>query len=309
MAGNVGLLKHASNVTGCAIAIEDLLRDAGFDGDEFQTLVVGSDAVERIIADDRIRAVTLTGSEGAGMAVGAAASKAIKPSVLELGGSDPFIVLEDADLDLAVGMAVKARMQNNGQSCIAAKRFIIDDAVYDRFLTRFVAEVERLHVSDPMDENCEIGPLARADLRDEIHDQVERAVGEGARLMTGGRKLSRAGFYYAPTVLADVAPGSVAFVEEIFGPVAAVIRARDRDHAVALANDTSFGLGGAVFTQDIAKGEHVARELEVGCAFVNGMVKSDPRLPFGGVKRSGYGRELASFGIREFVNVKTVWIA
>jgi succinate-semialdehyde dehydrogenase / glutarate-semialdehyde dehydrogenase len=308
MAGNVALLKHASNVTGCAVAIEEILREAGFDGDEFQTLIIGSDAVGEIIADRRIRAVTLTGSEGAGMAVGAAASKAIKPSVLELGGSDPFIVLEDADIDLAVSTAVRARMQNNGQSCIAAKRFIIEDAVYDRFLNRFVAEVERLNVGDPLEEETEIGPIARADLRDEIHDQVERSLDSGARLMTGGRKIDRAGYFYAPTVLADVAPGSVAFAEEIFGPVAAVIRAKDETHAVALANDTSFGLGGAVFTADTAKGERVARELEVGCAFVNAMVKSDPRLPFGGVKRSGYGRELARFGIREFVNVKTVWI-
>jgi succinate-semialdehyde dehydrogenase / glutarate-semialdehyde dehydrogenase len=308
MAGNVALLKHASNVSGCAIAIEDILREAGFDGDEFQTLLVGSDAVEDVINDDRIRAVTLTGSEGAGMAVGAAASKAIKPSVLELGGSDPFIVLADADLDLAIKTAVSARMQNNGQSCIAAKRFIVEDDVYDRFLDRFVSEVERMKIGDPMDESTELGPLARADLRDDIHDQVERAIAEGARLMTGGRKLDRPGFFYAPTILADVAPGTVAFEEEIFGPVASVICARDEEHAVALANDTTFGLGGSVFTRDAAKGERVARELEVGCAFVNEMVKSDPRLPFGGVKRSGYGRELAEFGIREFVNIKTIWI-
>lgn len=308
MAGNVVLLKHASNVSGCAIAIEDVLREAGFDGNEFQTLLIGSDAVEDVINDDRLRAVTLTGSEGAGMAVGAAASKAIKPSVLELGGSDPFIVLADADLDLAIKTAVTARMQNNGQSCIAAKRFIVEDDVYDRFLDRFVSEVDRMKVGDPMDDATELGPLARADLRDDIHDQVERAIAEGARLMTGGRKLERPGFFYAPTVLADVAPGTVAFEEEIFGPVASVICARDEEHAVALANDTTFGLGGSVFTRDTAKGERVARELEVGCAFVNEMVKSDPRLPFGGVKRSGYGRELAEFGIREFVNIKTVWI-
>jgi succinate-semialdehyde dehydrogenase / glutarate-semialdehyde dehydrogenase len=308
MAGNVALLKHASNVTGCAIAIEDVLREAGFDGDEFQSLLIGSDAVESIISDDRIRAVTLTGSEGAGMSVGGAAGKAIKPSVLELGGSDPFIVLNDADLDLALSLAVRARMQNNGQSCIAAKRFILEADIHDRFLSRFAADVERLTVGDPMDEATDVGPLARADLRDEIHDQVERAIKGGAKLVTGGRKLDRAGFFYAPTVLSDVAPGTVAFSEEIFGPVAAVIRAKDADHAVALANDTSFGLGGAVFTRDVARGEAIARRLEVGCAFVNEMVKSDPRVPFGGAKRSGYGRELAEFGIREFVNIKTIWI-
>lgn len=308
MAGNVALLKHASNVSGCAIAIEDVLREAGFDGDEFQALLIGSDVVADIISDDRVRAVTLTGSEGAGMSVAAAAGKALKPSVLELGGSDPFIVLDDADLDLALKLAVRARMQNNGQSCIAAKRFIVEGGIYERFLDRFAADIERLTIGDPMDDSTDVGPLARADLREEVHDQVERAIAEGARLVTGGRKLDRAGFFYAPTVLADVAPGTVAFSEEIFGPVAAVIRARDAEHAVSLANDTSFGLGGAVFTRDLARGESIARRLDVGCAFVNEMVKSDPRMPFGGVKRSGYGRELAEFGIREFVNIKTVWI-
>ncbi len=308
MAGNVGLLKHAANVTGCALAIEQILREAGFDGNEFQTLLVSSKAVAGIIEDPRVKAATLTGSEGAGRAVGGQAGKQIKPSVLELGGSDPFIVLADADLDRAAEIGVQARMQNNGQSCIAAKRFIVEAPVAEAYIDRFVARAEAQAVGDPMDEATDLGPIARADLREEIHDQVRRALDGGATLRTGGRKLDGPGFFYAATVLADVAPGSVAFEEEIFGPVASMIVARDADHAVELANATSFGLGGAVFTEDRAKGEQVALRLEVGCAFVNGMVKSDPRLPFGGVKASGYGRELSHHGLREFVNVKTVWI-
>ena len=308
MAGNVGLLKHASNVTGCALAIEEVLREAGFDQDEFQALIVPSDEVAGIIADVRVRAATLTGSEGAGRAVGGAAGKAIKPSVLELGGSDPFIVLADADLEQAVEAGVKGRMQNNAQSCIAAKRFIVEEDVREAFTERFVEEMEALQIGDPMDAATDVGPMARGDLRDEVHDQVQRALAEGATLLAGGEKLDGAGFYYRPTVLADVRPGTVAFEEEIFGPVASLITARDADHAVELANRSPFGLGGAVFTEDRAKGEDVALRLEVGCAFVNGMVKSDPRLPFGGVKASGYGRELSHFGLREFVNIKTVWI-
>lgn len=308
MAGNTALLKHASNVTGCGRAIEELLREAGFDDDEFLTLQVGSSRVGDIIEDPRIRAATLTGSVGAGRSVGGQAGKQIKPSVLELGGSDPFVVLADADLERAVEIGVKARMQNNAQSCIAAKRFIVEEAIWDEFTDWFVRRVEALKIGDPMDEDVEIGPLARDDLRDEIHDQVQRSVDEGAELATGGEALDRPGFYYAPTILTNVEPGMVAFKEEIFGPVASVSRARDVDHAVELANDTRFGLGGAVFTEDAAKGEEVAGRLEVGCAFVNEMVRSDPRLPFGGVKDSGYGRELSKFGIREFVNIKTVWI-
>ncbi|HET6569840.1 MAG TPA: aldehyde dehydrogenase family protein, partial [Rhodothermales bacterium] len=281
---------------------------AGFDQDEFQSLVVGSEKVAGIIGDRRIQAATLTGSTGAGRSVGGASGKAIKPSVLELGGSDPFIVLADADLDKAVGTAVQARMQNNAQSCIAAKRFIVEEPIADAFTERFVRKMEALKIGDPMDEATDVGPLARGDLRDDIHDQVQRSLKEGARLLTGGQKIDGPGFYYRPTVLAGVKPGMVAFEEEIFGPVASVSVARDAEHAVALANRTVFGLGGAVFTEDRAKGEQVALRLEVGCAFVNGMVKSDPRLPFGGVKESGYGRELSYFGIREFVNVKTVWI-
>ncbi|MDX1547996.1 MAG: NAD-dependent succinate-semialdehyde dehydrogenase [Rhodothermales bacterium] len=308
MAGNVGLLKHASNVTGCALAIERIFREAGFDGDEFQTLVVGSGAVEGIVEDRRIRAATLTGSEGAGRAVGGQAGRHLKPSVLELGGSDPFIVLADADLDQAVSVGVQARMQNNGQSCIAAKRFILEEAIAEEYVARYAERCEAMTVGDPMDEATDLGPLAREDVRDDIHDQVWRAIGDGATIATGGEPLDRAGYYYAPTVLAGVEPGSVAFTEEIFGPVAAMIVARDADHAVALANDTAFGLGGAVFTQDRDKGEQVALQLEVGCAFVNEMVKSDPRLPFGGVKDSGYGRELSHHGLRAFVNAKTVWV-
>jgi succinate-semialdehyde dehydrogenase/glutarate-semialdehyde dehydrogenase len=308
MAGNVGLLKHASNVVGCALAIEALLRDAGFDGDEFQSLIVPSQEVAGIIEDPRVKAATLTGSEGAGRSVGGKAGERLKPSVLELGGSDPFIVLCDADLDLAVEVGVKARVQNNGQSCIAAKRFIVERGVADAFIERFVRRMEALTVGDPMDEATDVGPLARRDLREEIHDPVQRAVEDGARLRTGGQVPEGRGYYYPPTVLTDVAPGTVAFAEEIFGPVASVSVADDVDHAVALANRSPFGLGGAVFTEDREQGEAVALRLEVGCAFVNEMVKSDPRLPFGGVKESGYGRELSHFGIREFVNIKTVWI-
>ena len=308
MAGNVGLLKHASNVSGCAQAIEQVLREAGFDEDEFQSLLISSGPVADLIEDPRVRAATLTGSAGAGRAVGGEAGRQVKPSVLELGGSDPFIVLEDADLDAAVRTGVKARMQNNSQSCIAAKRFIVEQSVAEAFTERFVEQMESMTIGDPMAEDTDIGPMAREDLRDDVHDQVERALDEGARLRTGGKKLDRDGFYYAPTVLTDVEPGTVAFEEEIFGPVASIIVASDADEAVELANRSSFGLGGAVFTGDEKKGEEIALRLEVGCAFVNEMVKSDPRLPFGGVKESGYGRELSHYGIREFTNIKTVWI-
>ena len=308
MAGNVGLLKHASNVSGCSLAIEEVLRDGGFDGDEFQSLIVGSDQVPAIIEDRRVAAATVTGSVAAGQSVGEVSGRKIKPSVLELGGSDPFIVLADADLDEAVETGVRSRMQNNSQSCIAAKRFIVERTVADDFTERFVARIQALNVGDPMRAETDVGPLARKDLREEVHDQVQRTVSQGARILTGGEMLEGAGFYYAPTALGGVEPGMVPFVEEIFGPVASIAVADDVDHAVEIANDSALGLGGAVFTADAEKGEDVALRLEVGCAFVNGMVKSDPRLPFGGVKESGYGRELAEFGIREFVNIKTVWI-
>jgi succinate-semialdehyde dehydrogenase/glutarate-semialdehyde dehydrogenase len=310
MAGNVGLLKHAGNVTGCAFAIEAIFRDAGFDADEFQALPMSSDPVEGILSDPRVKAATLTGSGPAGSAVGGQAAAQIKPSVLELGGSDPFIVLADADLEQAAATGVTARMQNNAQSCIAAKRFIVERGVLDDFTDRFVREMDALTVGDPMADETDVGPLVSDRARDDIHDQVERATASGgARLALGGEKLTdRDGFYYAPTVLTGVEPGTVAFKEEIFGPVASIIAARDADHAVELANDSPFGLGGSVFTGDRAQGEAIARRLEVGGAFVNEMVKSDPRLPFGGVKKSGYGRELSRFGIRAFVNVKTVWV-
>jgi succinate-semialdehyde dehydrogenase/glutarate-semialdehyde dehydrogenase len=307
MAGNVGVLKHASNVQGCAELMEEMFRDAGF-GDAFQNLRVPHDRFEAVIADRRVRGVTLTGSGPAGRAVAAAAGRHLKPSVLELGGSDPFIVLADADFDRAVEVGVRGRVQNNGESCIAAKRFIVEAPVADAFTERFVRAFERLTVGDPLDEATDVGPLAREDLRAEVHDQVERAVADGAEVLTGGHALDRPGYYYAPTVLGNVRRGTVAFEEEIFGPVAAVIVAADADEAVDLANDTRFGLGGAVFTEDLAKGEAIARRLACGCAFVNQMVKSHPHLPFGGIKDSGYGRELSGLGIREFVNAKTLWV-
>jgi succinate-semialdehyde dehydrogenase/glutarate-semialdehyde dehydrogenase len=307
MAGNSILLKHAPNTMGCGEAIARLLREAGF-GRALQTLRVGEDTAGEVIADRRVRAVTLTGSVGAGRAVGRQAAAHVKPTVLELGGSDPFIVCGDADLHHAAAVGCTARMQNSGQSCIAAKRFIVEQGVADAFVKRLLEQVEALVVGDPMDAETDIGPLAREDLRDRVHDQVERAIGDGAVAVAGGHTLDRAGTYYAPTVLTDVEPGTVAFEEEIFGPVASIVVADGLDHAVAMANDTRFGLGGAVFTEDREKGERVARRLEVGCAFVNEMVKSDPRLPFGGVKESGYGRELSRHGIREFVNAKTVWV-
>jgi succinate-semialdehyde dehydrogenase/glutarate-semialdehyde dehydrogenase len=309
MAGNVGLLKHAAIVQGCAEWMAALFREAGFERGVFQNLRVGHDRFEAVVADRRVRGVTLTGSGPAGAAVAEAAGRHLKPSLLELGGSDPFLVLEDADLDRAVELGVRGRVQNNGQSCIAAKRFIVEEGIARAFTERFVGAFERLTVGDPMDERTDVGPLARADLRDEVHDQVERAVADGARLLTGGHALDGPGFFYAPTVLGDVRRGTVAFDEEIFGPVASVVVAADVDEAVDLANDTRFGLGGAVFTRDTAKGEAVARRLECGCAFVNDMVKSHPRLPFGGVKDSGYGRELSGLGIRAFVNAKTLWVA
>ena len=308
MAGNSVLLKHAPNVQGCALAMEDLLQDAGFEDHEFQTLLVDEETVGKALEDRRVRAATLTGSVGAGKAVARQAAAQVKPTVLELGGSDPFIVCDDADLDAASSIGCTARMQNNGQSCIAAKRFIVERSVADDFTERFIEQVEALTVGDPTDSHTDIGPIARADLRDEIHDQVERAISDGALAAVGGHRLDRDGFYYAPTVLTDVEPETVAFEEEIFGPVASIVVADDAEHAVALANDTRFGLGGSIFTEDREKGERMARKLEVGCAFVNEMTKSDPRLPFGGIKDSGYGRELSHHGIREFVNTKTVWV-
>ncbi len=308
MAGNAVLLKHAPNVIGCALAIEDVFQEASFAEHAVQTLLIDEDTVSDVIADRRVRAVTLTGSVGAGKAVAQQAAAQVKPTVLELGGSDPFIVCDDADLDAAAAVGCTARMQNTGQSCIAAKRFIVDASVADAFTERLLDQVEALDVGDPQDAGTDIGPMARADLRHNVHDQVERAIGDGAVVATGGHTLNRDGYFYAPTVLTDVRPGTVAFEEEIFGPVASVVVAEDAEQAVAFANNTRFGLGGSVFTEDRNKGERMARHLEVGCAFVNEMTKSDPRLPFGGIKDSGYGRELSKHGIREFVNTKTVWI-
>jgi succinate-semialdehyde dehydrogenase / glutarate-semialdehyde dehydrogenase len=306
MAGNVGLLKHSSNVPQCALAIEEIFRRAGFEEGVFQTLLIGSDAVEKIISDPRIAAVTLTGSEGAGRSVAATAGKHLKKSVVELGGSDPFVVMPSADLDAAVSTAVTARMINNGQSCIAAKRFIVHADIYDRFLERFVAGVQSVRIGDPMDDKTQLGPLATGAIRDELHAQVESSVSKGAKLLTGAKLLDRKGFFYAPTVLADIPPDASAAQDELFGPVASVFRAKSLDEVISLANGTKFGLGASAWTRDQTERERFINEIESGLLFINGMVASDPRLPFGGVKSSGFGRELGEFGIREFVNIKTV---
>ena len=307
-AGNVGLLKHASNVPQCAMALEQLFAEAGAPGGVFQALLIGAEPIARIVADDRVAAATLTGSEAAGSSVAAAAGKAIKKTVLELGGSDPFIVMPSADLDEAVKTAVNARTLNNGQSCIAAKRFIVADAIADRFTDKFVARMKDLVVGDPMDEKTNIGPLATKKIRDDLHDQVRRSVAQGAKLLTGGTPRGDKGWYYEPTVLGDVLPAHAAFTEETFGPLAAISRARDLDHAIELANASRFGLAAAAWTSDDDEIARFARDLAAGSVFINGMVASDPRFPFGGVKKSGYGRELSEFGLREFTNIKTVRI-
>jgi len=309
MAGNAALLKHASNVPRCAGAIEQVFHDAGFPPDLFRTLLIGADQVGTVVDDPRVAAVTLTGSEPAGRQVAARAGAALKKTVMELGGSDPFVVLDDAELERCCAVATTARCLNSGQSCIAAKRFIVVERRLAEFTERFAARLSALRVGDPLDEATEVGPLARPDLRDELHDQVVRSVAAGARLVCGGTLPEGPGAYYPPTLLADVTPGQPAYVEELFGPVAAVIAARDEAEAIKIANDTRFGLGASIWTADTARGEAIAAQIEAGAVFINGMVKSDPRLPFGGIKASGYGRELAGFGIREFVNIKTVWIA
>jgi len=308
LAGNTVLLKHASNVPGCAAAIEEIFLEAGFPRGVFVNLPVRSERVGAIVGDARVRGVSLTGSESAGRAVAAAAGTALKKTVLELGGSDAFVVLADADLEETVAQALRGRFQNNGETCIAAKRFIVEQRIADAFVQRFRERIEGMRVGDPMDETTDLGPLARADLVDELDAQVQRSIEAGARCITGGQRLVRAGFFYAPTLLDGVRPGMAVFDEETFGPVAAVIRADGADDAVRLANASRYGLGGSVWTRDPALGEQLARRLECGCAFVNGLVKSDPRLPFGGVKDSGYGRELSALGIREFVNAKTLWV-
>ena len=309
MAGNVGLLKHASNVPQCAVAIEDIIRQAGFPSGVFQTLLVGSDKVARIIADDRVRAATLTGSEAAGASLAAAAGKQIKKTVLELGGTDPYIVLETADLEAAVSTGVTARMLNNGQSCIAAKRFIVAEAIASEFEQQFVERFQALKVGDPMQEDTDIGPLATPSILCELDNLVKECVNKGAKVLTGGHPLSDLpGNFYPPTILADIPPGTPADTEEFFGPVALLFRVPNIDEAIHLANSTLLGLGASAWTNDRGECDRLISELEAGAVFINGMVKSDPRVPFGGIKRSGYGRELGIEGIREFVNIKTVWI-
>jgi succinate-semialdehyde dehydrogenase/glutarate-semialdehyde dehydrogenase len=307
-AGNVGLLKHASNVPQCALALEELFREAGAPDGVFQTLLIGSDAIPTILDDDRVAAATLTGSEHAGSEVAARAGQRIKKTVLELGGSDPFIVMPSANLERAAVTAVKARTINNGQSCIAAKRFIVHQAIFDEFTELFVRHTRALVVGDPMDDRTEVGPLATAQIRDDLERQVEETVRCGGRVLSGGKRRAGAGFYYEPTVITDVPVGSPAYREEVFGPVAALIRAANIDDAIHIANSSKFGLGASAWTSEGHETRRFAAELEAGSVFINGMVASDPRFPFGGVKASGYGRELSIFGLREFVNIKTVRI-
>jgi succinate-semialdehyde dehydrogenase/glutarate-semialdehyde dehydrogenase len=310
MAGNAAVLKHASNVPGCALAIEDIFRRAGFPVNLFRTLMIGSGQVDAVIEHPLVRAVTVTGSGAAGRAVGRQAGEMLKKTVLELGGSDPYLVLEDADLELAAKICTKGRLVNSGQSCIAAKRFIVVEAVRAQFEPLFVDRMRAARMGDPFDDRTEIGPQARRDLRDGLHAQVEASIAKGARCLLGGTIPEGRGAYYPATVLTDVRPGMPAYDEELFGPVAAIIPVKTESQAIEVANDSAFGLGGAVITRDIARGERIAAELiESGCVFVNDAVRSDPRLPFGGVKESGYGRELSSYGIREFVNIKTVYVA
>ncbi len=308
MAGNVGLLKHSSNVPQCALAIEDIFRRAGFPEGTFQTLLIGTQPVQSILEDRRVTAATLTGSEPAGRSVAGIAGKQIKKTVLELGGSDPFIVMPTADIGKAVSTAVKSRTINNGQSCIAAKRFIVHGNIYEQFESQFVKEMKALRVGDPLDEKTDIGPLATEQIQKDVDDQVKTSVAAGAVVLTGGKKLDRKGNFYEPTVLTNIPKNSPAYSKEVFGPVAMLFRVNNFDEAIQLANDTTFGLGSSAWTNDDNERERFIDELEAGCVFINGMVASDPRLPFGGVKNSGYGRELGEFGIREFVNIKTVWI-
>jgi len=309
MAGNVGLLKHASNVPQCALAIEQIFCRAGFDDGVFQTLLIEPKQVEKLIVDPRVKAVTLTGSEKAGSAVASNAGRHIKKSVLELGGSDAFIVMPSADFEGALSTAVKARTINSGQSCIAAKRFFVADEIYDDFSQQFVERMRALKIGDPFDETTDLGPLATEQILQGVHEQVQKSIAAGAKLLTGGNRIHGPGFFYEPTVLVDVPKESPAYREEVFGPVASVFRVRDADEAVEAANDTTFGLGASAWTNDPAEQELFTSELETGMVFINAMVASDPRLPFGGVKRSGFGRELGAMGIREFTNTKTIWIS
>lgn len=310
MAGNAAVLKHASNVPGCALAIEQVLHDAGIPQPLFRTLLIGSAHVKAVIEHRRIAAATLTGSTPAGQAIASLAGQNLKKTVLELGGSDPYIILADADLEHAASVSATSRLINSGQSCIAAKRFIVEAPVYDRFIALLSAKMAEQTLGDPLDESTDIGPQARIDLRDELHQQVQASINHGARCILGGEVPKRPGAFYPATVLVDVTSGCPAYDEELFGPVAAVIRAENEADAIRIANDTPFGLGAAVFTRDEARGQRIAsEELDAGCCFVNALVKSDPRLPFGGIKGSGYGRELSDLGIREFVNQKTVYVA
>ena len=309
MAGNVGLLKHASNVPQCALAIEQIFCRAGFDDGIFQTLLIEPKQVEKVIVDPRVKAVTLTGSEKAGSEVASTAGRHIKKSVLELGGSDAFIVMPSADFEGALSTAIKARTINSGQSCIAAKRFFVADEIYDDFLRQFVERMRALKIGDPFDETTDLGPLATEQILQGVHEQVQKSIAAGAKLLTGGNRIHGPGFFYEPTVLVDVPKESPAYREEVFGPVASVFRVRDADEAVEVANDTTFGLGASAWTNDPAEQELFTSELETGMVFINAMVASDPRLPFGGVKRSGFGRELGATGIREFTNTKTIWIS
>ncbi len=308
MAGNVGLLKHASNVPQCSMAIESAVRDAGFPEGVFQNLLVGSSKVEAIIADVRVAAVTLTGSEYAGSQVAMHAVREIKKTVLELGGSDPFIILDDADIAATCEAGVMARLQNAGQSCIATKRFIIVASRAQEFIEQYKARYEKVIVGDPLDEKTQMGPLATKKILDDCAAHVEKSAALGAEIVIGGKRLPRKGYFYAPTILMDVKKGMPAYDEEVFGPVAAVIAVANEAEAGRVANDTRFGLGASIWTRDVSRGEKLAARIEAGAVFVNGMVKSDPRLPFGGVKKSGYGRELSHYGMKEFVNIKTVWV-
>ena len=308
MAGNVILLKHASNVPQCALAIEDVVLRAGFPEGTFQTLLIGSGKVQAVIDDAKVRGVTLTGSEGAGRQVGSEAGENIKKTVLELGGSDPFIVMPSADLEEAVNTAVTARTLNNGQSCINAKRIIVHGEIADEFERRYVEAMQALKVGDPMDEETDMGPLAMPQILEDVDEQVKKSVEAGAKILTGGKPMNAEGNFYPPTVITDIPEDSPAYKEEIFGPVASLFRARDIDEAVRIANDTSFGLGASAWTNDPEEQETFINEIEAGQVFINSMVASDPRMPFGGVKASGYGRELSVYGLKEFVNIKTVWI-
>lgn len=308
MAGNVCLLKHASNVPMSALAIEEIFKEAGLPKNIFKTLMIGSSSVEYVLRNQKVKAATLTGSEPAGKKVAETCGNLLKKTVLELGGSDPFIVLDDADIISAVKTAVTARLINNGQSCIAAKRFIVVESIYEQFEKMFVEIMQNIKVGDPMNAETELGPIAREDLLSEIEDQVNRSIEKGVKVLCGGKRIPGDGFYFGPTILANVLPNAPAYEEEIFGPVAVLIKAQDENDAIRIANDSPFGLGASLWTQDIKKAKLLATKIESGSVFINGMVKSDPRLPFGGIKNSGYGRELSHYGIKEFVNIKTVWI-